>query len=99
MRKVQFGRVIIIAFLLSLILASCYPIKIAGNPKPEIYIIQLDTFLHFDGRKMYVLEYSVNGSFQSPAFNSREEAAEYQKYLGQIGNIYKGETVDEDSKE
>jgi hypothetical protein len=92
-------KVSIVAFLLSLVLTSCYPFKIVGTPKLDIYIIQLDTFLHFDGRKMYVLEYSVNGSFQSPAFNSKEEAAAYQEYLGQIGNIYRGGAIGKDGEE
>jgi hypothetical protein len=65
----------------------------APIPKPSIYITRTDHFRTLDDEYVWVLEYTIDGVFQSPAFTSREAVEEFLKYLGTIGSVYQREEV------
>jgi hypothetical protein len=44
-----------------------------------------------DGRDIWILEHTIDGIWQSPAFNSREAMIEYREYLDTIGKVYQRE--------
>jgi hypothetical protein len=58
---------------------------------PSIYITRTGRFLTLEGETVWILEYTVDGRFQSPAFHSLEAMAEYREYLDTIGKVYQGE--------
>jgi hypothetical protein len=56
--------------------------------KPSIYITRTSQATTFDGKTVWILEYTVDGLVQSPLFNSREAMTEYREYLDTIGTVY-----------
>jgi hypothetical protein len=58
---------------------------------PSIYITRTGRFLTPGGETVWILEYTVDGRFQSPAFHSQEAMAEYREYLDTIGKVYRRE--------
>jgi hypothetical protein len=54
-------------------------------------MIRTDHIRTFEGKEVWILEYTVNGTFQTPVFDSLEAAAEYQEYLDTIGKVYRKE--------
>jgi hypothetical protein len=73
---------------LALFLVSCYPVSVADTPKPSIYITRTDHIRTLDGGELWVLEYTINGELQAPAFNSQKAMTEYRAYLDTIGGVY-----------
>jgi hypothetical protein len=59
--------------------------------KPSIYITRTNRFLDLNGETVWLLEYTIDGRFQSPAFHSLEAMAEYRGYLDTIGKVYQRE--------
>jgi hypothetical protein len=59
--------------------------------KPSIYITRTDRFLDLNGETVWLLEYTIDGRFQSPAFHSLEAMAKYREYLDTIGKVYRRE--------
>jgi hypothetical protein len=57
--------------------------------KPSIYITRTDRVLTLGGETVWILEYTVDGRFEAPAFTSREAMAEYREYLDTIGTVYR----------
>jgi hypothetical protein len=58
---------------------------------PSIYITRTDRVLTLGGETVWILEYTVDGRFEAPAFTSREAMAEYREYLDTIGKVYRRE--------
>jgi hypothetical protein len=67
------------------------PEGVIYTSKPDIYITRTDRYRTIEGRELWVLEYTINGELQAPAFNSREAMAEYRDFLATIGKLYEGE--------
>jgi hypothetical protein len=82
------GLLVIFAVLLIIIPENKTPEPEAG---PSIYITRTDRVLTLGGETVWILEYTVDGRFQSPAFHSLEAMAEYREYLDTIGKVYQGE--------
>jgi hypothetical protein len=76
---------------LFVLLSSCAPVNEVSTPKPSIYVIRIDHVLTFEGKEVWVLEYTVDGVLQTPVFDSLEVVAEYLEYLGTIGKVYRKE--------
>jgi hypothetical protein len=58
---------------------------------PSIYITRTDHALTLEGETLWILEYTVDGAWQSPAFHSQEAMTRYVEYLETIGEVYRGE--------
>jgi hypothetical protein len=58
---------------------------------PSIYITRTDHAMTLEGETLWILEYTVDGAWQSPAFHSQEAMTRYVEYLGTIGEVYRGE--------
>ncbi|MDR2094408.1 MAG: hypothetical protein LBP76_02680 [Treponema sp.] len=76
---------------LALLLVGCYPVNVVSIPKPNIYIIRTERVHTVMSGEVWILDYTVNGEFQSPMFDSLEALREYREYLGTIGNVYQKE--------
>jgi hypothetical protein len=61
------------------------------GPARSIYITRTDRVRTLEGETVWILEYTVDGRFEAPAFTSREAMAEYREYLDTIGRVYRGE--------
>jgi hypothetical protein len=59
---------------------------------PSIYITRTDHILTLGGETVWILEYTVDGRFEAPAFTSQEAMTEYREYLDTIGTVYRRET-------
>jgi hypothetical protein len=59
--------------------------------KPGIYITRTDRVRTFEGGEVWILEYTVDGVFQAPVFDSPEALSEYREYLDTIGRVYRKE--------
>jgi hypothetical protein len=57
--------------------------------KPSIYITRTDHFRTLNGEMVWILEYTIDGHLQTPAFPSQEAMAEYREYLNTIGTVYR----------
>jgi hypothetical protein len=77
--------------ILSLLLASCRPERAPEPPRPSIYITRTDHIRTLEGETVWLLEYTVDGYYQSPAFSSQEAMTRYAEYLGTIGAVYRRE--------
>jgi hypothetical protein len=94
MNKEEVVLVIIFAIIIFFI---CFWVALDGpkskppEVKPNIYITRTDHVRTFEGEEVWILEYTVNGMFQAPAFGSPEALAEYREYLGTIGEVYRKE--------
>jgi hypothetical protein len=63
--------------------------------KPSIYITRTDHIRPvYDGSEMWIIEYTVDGAFQSAAFDSPEEMGRFIEYLDTVGNVYRREAGD-----
>jgi hypothetical protein len=58
---------------------------------PSIYITRTDRAVTIDRKPLWILEYTVDGVLQTPAFTSREAMARYAEYLETIGEVYQRE--------
>jgi hypothetical protein len=67
--------------------------------RPSIYITRTDRFLDLNGETVWLLEYTIDGRFQSPAFHSLEAMAEYREYLDTIGKVYRREEEEHNAAE
>jgi hypothetical protein len=66
---------------------------------PSIYITRTDRFLDLNGETVWLLEYTIDGRFQSPAFHSLEAMAAYREYLDTIGKVYRREEEEHNAAE
>jgi hypothetical protein len=92
---ISFASSCIIAFFI-LICAGYIKIDIPEpgiqpNTGPSIYITRTDRVLTLGGETVWILEYTVDGRFEAPAFHSPEAMAEYREYLDTIGKVYRRE--------
>jgi hypothetical protein len=79
-------------FILFVIAVAIQPRDLSPEPPgPPIYITRTDRIRTIEGREIWILEYTIDGVLQSPAFNSREAMTEYREYLDSIGKVYQGE--------
>jgi hypothetical protein len=90
---------ILILLLVIIIIAGIaidFEAKVQVEPRTghAIYITRTDRIRTMDGRDIWLLEYTIDGIFQSPAFNSLEAMIEYREYLGTIGKVYQREEED-----
>jgi hypothetical protein len=91
--------ILFLAIAVPLFLFSCYltilavnmPDDMPSTPKPSIYITRTDHLRTLDGGELWVLEYTVNGELQAPAFSSQKAMTEYRAYLDTIGTVYRKE--------
>jgi hypothetical protein len=64
-------------------------------PEPDtrssIYITRTDHVRTLEGETVWILEYTVDGRFEAPAFTSHEAMTEYREYLDTIGKVYQRE--------
>jgi hypothetical protein len=74
---------------LALLLAGCRPAGVENTAKPSIYITRTDHVWTLEGDEVWILEYTVNGEFQAPLFDSREGMIGYREYLDTIGTVYR----------
>jgi hypothetical protein len=83
---------IVVCVLAGMTLANTTPGS-SGVPEPEpnIYNTRTDRMRTFEGGEVWILEYTVNGVFQAPVFDSPEALAEYREYLDTIGRVYRKE--------
>jgi hypothetical protein len=65
----------------------------APESRPSIYITRMDHYRTLEDEYVWVLEYTIDGVFQSPAFTGQEAMAEFLEYLGTIGKVYQREEV------
>jgi hypothetical protein len=96
MRGVDFLAFALIgAFLVTIVTGFGKPTPVSKPPELSVYIIRTSRIHTIEGKKMWVLEYTVNGELHTPAFDSREAMDEYRDYLGTIGRVYQRETGEE----
>jgi hypothetical protein len=100
MNKEKIDIVIILIGVAAIILFASFdrPEPMVIEVKPSIYITRTDHARTFEGREVWILEYTVDGMFQAPAFDGPEALAEYREYLGAIGKVYQREEYGKDSK-
>jgi hypothetical protein len=74
-------------------IAIDFEAKVQVEPEtgPAIYITRTDCIRTMDGRDVWILEYTIDGIWQSPAFNSLGAMTEYREYLDTIGRVYQRE--------
>jgi hypothetical protein len=63
--------------------------SIQPETKPSIYITRTDHVRTLEGETVWILEYTVDGRFEAPAFTSQEAMTEYREYLDTIGMVYR----------
>jgi hypothetical protein len=54
----------------------------------SIYITRAYSLYLVDDRQVWIVEYTINGVWQSPAFISQEAMTRYVEYLDTIGTVY-----------
>jgi hypothetical protein len=59
--------------------------------RPSIYITRMDHAVTIERKPLWILEYTVDGVLQAPAFTSQEAMTRYVEYLETIGEMYRGE--------
>jgi hypothetical protein len=82
--------VIVLIFILAVKYSPTEP-ELKPEAGPSIYITRTDRFLDLNGETVWLLEYTIDGRFQSPAFHSLEAMAAYREYLDTIGKVYRRE--------
>jgi hypothetical protein len=58
------------------------------QPPVSIYITRTDHIRRYDGKEMWVLEYTINGELQNGIFTSQRAMTDYWEYLHTIGTVY-----------
>jgi hypothetical protein len=74
---------------LALLLAGCRPAGVENAAKPSIYVTRTDYVRTLEGGGVWILEYTVDGEFQAPLFDSREGMTGYREYLDTTGTVYR----------
>jgi hypothetical protein len=64
------------------------PKKTVSVDKPCIYVTRTDHIFTFESEELWILEYVINGIYQSPVFDSLKVMNEYREYLDTIGKAY-----------
>ena len=75
----------VLLLIVLLALTSCQQ-----KEKPVIYIASLVQSINYEGRKIWLLEYALDGRIEQAIFYQSEVAQDYIEYLRSIGEI-KGE--------
>jgi hypothetical protein len=65
------------------------------RPGPSIYITRTDHFRTLEDEYVWVVEYTIDGVFQAPAFISPEAMMDFMEYLRTIGDVYQREEAGE----
>jgi hypothetical protein len=91
----SFPLIVFAVVLISLLYTGPSPEQPEPPPAgPSIYITRTDHVLTLEGETVWILEYTVDGYWQAPAFTGREAMERYAEYLGTIGEVYRGEETD-----
>jgi hypothetical protein len=83
----------IIVVMIIVVVVNFVSVSQSFSKQPEsarsIYITRTDHVLTLEGETVWILEYTVDGRFEAPAFTSREAMTRYREYLDTIGTVYR----------
>jgi hypothetical protein len=86
---------IIIVVIIIVVVGNFVSVSQSFPKQPEsaksIYITRTDHVLTFEGETVWILEYTVDGRLEAPAFTSQEAMTRYREYLDTIGTVYQRE--------